>query len=185
MEEAEVLGIELVQYVGYNLKALVPRVIGQTEVTRQKNIHVRSHKKPISQQEFLASCPEYIRAFFTQAIAEWQQPNMRVHWGNQGFSLQAEDTSGKRMTLFYTASRGGPSKDLAIAGYIGDIDDVRYRDQVRQRLLEIPGTIPSGQYTVILELNERALENAVKLLKVVWEISRETSKPDGQENRQA
>ena len=52
-------------------------------------------------------------------------------------------------------------------GYIRNIDDVQRREQVRQMLLKILGTIPSGQYTITLELNARTLENAKKLLKVV------------------
>ncbi len=186
MEEAEVLGIELAQYVGSNLKALVPRVIGQTEVTRQKKLQTPLKKKRISQQEFLDRCPEEVRGFFAQTIAESQQRGMQVYWGTTGFSLRAPDSTGKRTTLFYGFPCGGPGKDSAVAqGYVGNIDDVRYRDQVRQRFLEIPGTTPSGQYTVTLELSTRTLENAMKLLKVVWDVSTKTSKPDSQESKQA
>lgn len=186
MEEAEVLGVELAQYVGSNLKALVPRVIGQTEITRQKKLQESPTKKRLSQQEFLDSCPADVRGFFSQVIAASQQRGMQVYWGTTGFSLRAPDSTGKLTTLFYGFPRGGPGKDSAVAqGYVGNIDDVKDREQVRQRFLKIPGTIPSGQYTVTLELNARTLENAMKLLKVVWDISVENSKPDGQENRQA
>jgi hypothetical protein len=180
MEEAEVLGIELAQYVGSDLKALVPRVIGQTEVTRQKKLPSPVNKKRISQQEFLDGCPEDVRGFFTQAITESQERGMQVYWGTTGFSLRAQDRNFNRTTLFYGFPHGGLDKDAAIAqGYVGDIEDVGYRDQVRQRFLKIPGTTPSGQYTVTLELNARRLENATKLLKVVWDASAEISKPNG------
>ncbi len=40
MDPAEVLAIEVKQFVGENLKTLVPRVLGQTEASRQKkNVH--------------------------------------------------------------------------------------------------------------------------------------------------
>lgn len=186
MEEAQVLGVELAQYVGSNLKALVPRVIGQTEVTRQKKLQVSPNKKHISQQEFLDSCSEDVRGFFSQIIEDSQQHGMQIYWGTTGFSLRAPDSTGRKTTLFYGFPRGGQGKDSAVAqGYVGNIDDVQYREQIRQRFLKIPGTIPSGQYTVTLELNARKLENAMKLLNVVWDINAEISKPDGKENKQA
>jgi hypothetical protein len=180
MEETEVLGIELAQYVGSNLKALVPRVIGQTEVTRLKKQEATTVKKRINQQEFLESCPEDVRDFFARAISESQQRGMQIYWGTTGFSLRAPNSEGKRTTLFYGFPRGIVGKDSAVAqGYVGNIEDAQNREQIRQRFLKIPGTTPSGQYTVTLELNTQTLENARKLLAVVWEVSEDLSKVGG------
>jgi hypothetical protein len=179
MEDAEVLGIELSQYVGSDLKALVPRLIGQTEITRQKRTQTPLSKKRITQQEFLDNCPEKVRDFFTRAITESQQRGMHVYWGTSGFSLRAPDTTGKRITLFYGFPPGIVSKDSAVAqGYVANIEDVQSREQIRKRFLKVHGTKSSGQYTVTLELNDRTLENAMKLLEVVWEVSAETSRSD-------
>lgn len=172
MQEAEVLGIELAQYVGSNLRALVPRVIGQTEITQQKKLQARLNPKRINQQEFLDNFPKDVRGFFEQAIAESQQHGMQIYWGTKGFSLWAPPSMGKRITLFYGFPRGVVSKDYPVAqGYVGNIDDVQYREQVRKQFLDIPGTTPSGQYTVTLELNANKLENAIKLLSIVWDVS--------------
>jgi len=180
MEETEVLGIELAQYVGSNLKALVPRVIGQTEVTRLKKLEATPGKKRINQQEFLESCPEDVRDFFARAISESQQRGMQIYWGTTGFSLRAPNSEGKRTTLFYGFPPGIVRKDSAVAqGYVGNIEDARNREQIRQRFLKIPGITPSGQYTVTLELNIQTLENATKLLEVVWEVSEGLSKVGG------
>ncbi len=186
MDEAEVLGVELAQYVGSNLKALVPRVIGQTEVTRQRKQQPQLSKKRISLREFLDNCSSDVRGFFEQAIAESEQRGMQVYWGTTGFSLRATDNEDKATTLFYGFPRGGPSQDSAVAqGYVGNIEDARYRDEVRKRLLEIPGTIPSGQYTVTLELDAQTVENAKKLLNVIWDASTRISGTDGQESGRA
>jgi hypothetical protein len=172
--------IELAQYVGSNLKALVPRVIGQTEVTRLKKLEATTVKKRINQQEFLESCPEDVRDFFARAISESQQRGMQIYWGTTGFSLRAPNSEGKRTTLFYGFPRGIVGKDSAVAqGYVGNIEDAQNREQIRQRFLKIPGTTPSGQYTVTLELNTQTLENARKLLAVVWEVSEDLSKVGG------
>ena len=182
MGEVEVLGIELTQYVGSNLKALVPRIVGQTEVIRQKKQQSVPSKRRITIQEFLDNCPEDSQDFFTLAITESQQRGMHIYWGTTGFSLRAQDSMGKLMTIFYGFPSGGQSKDSAIVqGYVGDIKDVVYRDQVRQRLLTIPGTTASGQYTVILDLNAKTVESAKKLLNMVWDVSVELSKMNGSE----
>jgi hypothetical protein len=179
MEKAEVLGVELTQYVGSKLKALVPTVVGQTEVTRQRKIGVR--KTIISQQEFMDSCPKEVRDFFAKAIEESQEYGMQVYWGTAGFSLGVLNSTGKRITLFYGFPPGVSSKDSAVAqGYVGSIEDYQYKEKVRQRFLKIPGTIPSGKYTVTLELNARTLESAMKLLKLVWDVRVEISKQDAQ-----
>ncbi len=185
MEEAEVLGIELAQYVGSNLKALVPRVIGQTEAIRQKKL-VGTTKKRLSIQDFLSRCPdENSRTFFNEAITESLERGMLIYWGTSGFSLRAPDSVGRLITLFYGFPSGGSDRDSAVVqGYVSYIDDVGYREQVRQRFLEIPGTIQSGQYTVTLELKPETFENAKRLLKVAWDVSQELSQIHPGENTQ-
>jgi len=176
MAEAEVLGIELAQYVGSSLKALVPRVVGQTEVIRQKKQTGGPSKKRKTLPEFLNDCPEDSREFFAGAIAEAQKRGMEVYWGTSGFSLRAKDSLGRPITIFYGFPPASPGEGSAvIQGYVGNIDDFEYRNRVRQRFLQIPGTSQSGQYTVTLELNAKTLQDAKKLLNVVWDLSTELS----------
>ena len=176
MTKAEVLGIELTQYVGSNLKALVPRVIGQTEAIRQKKQAVMPSKRRINMQEFLGYCPENSRDFFTRAITESQERGMQIYWGTSGFSLRTPDSTGKLITLFYGFPSGGPGRDSAVVqGYVGYINDIEYRNQLRQRFLAIPGTAQRGEYTINLDLSVQTLESAEKLRKVVWDISEELS----------
>ena len=131
---------------------------------------------------YLANCPKDSQDFFTLAITESQQRGMHIYWGTTGFSLRAQDSMGKLMTIFYGFPSGGQSKDSAVVqGYVGDIKAVVYRDQVRQRLLAIPGTTASDQYTVILDLNAKTVESAKKLLNMVWDVSVELSKMNGPE----
>lgn len=177
MEKAEVLGIELTQYIGSNIKALVPRVIGQTETIRQKKQQAGPSKKHITEQEFLNNCPSELRQFFKQGIAESQHRGMQVYWGTVGFSLRAKDITDKPVSVFYGFPSVGSVLDSAIIqGYVGNITDTMSRDRARQLFLSIPGTIESGQYTVTMELNMKTIENARKFLAKVWDISDELSK---------
>jgi len=176
MDKAEVLGIELVQYAGSNIKALVPRLIGQTEVIRQKKQTGGSNKPRLTLETFLDRCPEDTRDFFRKAVTESQERGMQVYWGTTGFSLRAPDQTGKLMTMFYGFPSGGPGSDLAvIQGYLGDIRDIEYREQLRQRFLSIPGVTQGGAYTMNLNLDCQHFENAKRLLQLVWDITVELS----------
>jgi len=65
MAAIEVLGIEIRQYQGDNLKALVPRVVGQTEFARQSKKADKPRTKPkLNQELFLARCSVEARRFF-------------------------------------------------------------------------------------------------------------------------
>jgi len=101
---------------------------------------------------------------------------MQIYWGSKGFSLRAKDNEGKLITLFYGYPPGTLGKNSAfVQGYVGYIDDVEYRNQLRQRFLAIPETTQQGEYTVNLDLNAGTLEAAKKLLQVVWDVSAELS----------
>ncbi len=177
MDKAEVLGIELVQYAGSNIKALVPRLIGQTEVIRQKKQRTGTSKRRLNLETLLDRCPVDTRDFFRKAITESQERGMQVYWGTSGFSLRAPDQTGKLVTLFYGFPSGGPGRDSAVvSGYVGDIGDAKYRDQLRQRFLAIPGVTQGGEYTMSMNLDPQRFENAERLLQLVWDITAELSK---------
>lgn len=177
MDKAEVLGIELVQYAGSNIKALVPRLIGQTEVNREKKQTGGPIKRHLNLETFLDRCPVDTRKFFKQAIMESQERGMQVYWGTAGFSLRAPDQTGKLMTIFYGFPSGGPGRDLAvIQGYLGNIEDIEYREQLRQRFLAIPGVTQGGAYTMSMDLDVKHFDNAKRLLELVWDITAELLK---------
>ena len=93
MTEVEVLGIELAHYVGSDFRALVPRVIGQTEAIRQMKQGMTSSKRHINMHEFLASCPVDLRDFLADAISVADKHGMQIYWGTKGFSLRAKIVS--------------------------------------------------------------------------------------------
>jgi len=54
MDPAEVLAIELKQFVGEGMKTLVPRVLGQTERAKQKKATGRSKRENVTESEYMA-----------------------------------------------------------------------------------------------------------------------------------
>lgn len=172
MTKAEVLGLELAQYAGSSIRALVPRIVGQTEAIRQKK--QTTSKRRLNLTDFLDRCLADTRDFFSKAIAESQERGMHVYWGTSGFSLRAPDHTGRLMSLFYGFPSGSPSGDSAvIQGYLGYIDDLEYREQLRQRFLAIPGVTQGGEHTMSMDLSVQRFDHAERLLQLVWDVSKE------------
>jgi len=85
MDPAEVLAIEVKQFVGENLKTLVPRVLGQTETSRQK----KNVDRGVSRQWDEASFFDGIRetrgeqeSAIARGLLKWaNERGLRVWWG--------------------------------------------------------------------------------------------------------
>src|SRR5205085_682883 len=84
MDPAEVLAIEIKQFVGQNLKTLVPRVIGQTAIAEQKKRSARPSRQ-WDEQSFFEEMErkggsESVR--IARRILEWVRPKVtRIWWG--------------------------------------------------------------------------------------------------------
>ncbi len=85
MDPAEVLAIEVKQFVGENLKTLVPRVLGQTELARQKKSPDRGQSRQWDEPSFFEALLKR-RGEQETAVAgrllEWaKQQGLRIWWG--------------------------------------------------------------------------------------------------------
>ena len=84
MDPAEVLAIEVKQFVGENLKTLVPRVVGQTETARQKKGGARSESRQWDESSFFLDLSQRRgepEATVARRLLEWaNQHGLRVGW---------------------------------------------------------------------------------------------------------
>jgi hypothetical protein len=84
MDPAEVLAIEIKQYVGQNLKTLVPRVIGQTAEARQKKATARE-KRQWDEASFFEELEQrggLEEATVARNILAWATPKVStIQWG--------------------------------------------------------------------------------------------------------
>src|SRR5574341_1426670 len=67
MSDVEVLAVEVKQFVGEGLKAVVPRVIGITEAAREAKGEKKPPGRRITRQEFLAKCTPEASKLFSKA----------------------------------------------------------------------------------------------------------------------
>ena len=85
MDPAEVLAIEVKQFVGENLKTLVPRVVGQTETARQKKKVDRGEPRQWDESSFFSDLSQRRgeqEAAVARRLLDWAKNHgLRVWWG--------------------------------------------------------------------------------------------------------
>ena len=94
MDPAEVLAVEVKQFVGENLKTLVPRVLGQTETARQKKSADRGEARQWDEASFFSDLTQRRgeqEAAVARILLEWaKEHGLRIWWGKgkqDGFVL--------------------------------------------------------------------------------------------------
>jgi len=85
MDQVEVLGVEIKQYVGQGLKTLVPRVIGQTAEAQRRKSSGRREVRQWDESSFfqeLEARRGIVEVNIARKILEWARLKMtRVSWG--------------------------------------------------------------------------------------------------------
>lgn len=87
MDPAEVLAIEVKQFIGEGMKTLVPRVLGQTESARQKKSSGTNAGKQWDESMFMAALEERSGAGsrkVAEDILHWISPQVTYVWWGTG-----------------------------------------------------------------------------------------------------
>ena len=173
MTDVQVLGVELRQYVGNKLRAMVPRIIGQTEATRRTKSTNAARSRHTTQDEMIAACPDSIQPYLVDIVKESERRNMVLYWGTKGFSVRVPTNDGKVHSIFYCYPPGTNGSQTAyVEGYMAPV--LRGKvigKELTNGFLEIPGVKKLGQYTFRLPLTAETLDSARRALKVVWQVA--------------
>jgi hypothetical protein len=172
MTGIEVLGVELRQYVGNSLRAMVPRIIGQTEAIRRTKNVLHTPVKHTTQNDMLTSCPADVQPFISDLLKEASNRGITVYWGLKGFSLRAADQASNLHSVFYCYPPGVNGPLPIVEGYLPPV--VRGTDLskfIEESLLNIAGFKKSGQYTFRLNLSGETLHSAQQSLEVIWKAT--------------
>jgi len=87
MNDIQVLAIEIKQFLGEDVRAVVPRVIGNTQ--KAQDIKGSTRKTPLTEDELLALCSPEAAQIFREALALAAANGFSVYWGNTSFSIRA------------------------------------------------------------------------------------------------
>jgi hypothetical protein len=161
MPLVEVLGVEIRQYEGQSVRALVPRVIGQTEFARQQKTTTPRSSRKTTREEFIALCPGGAETFFLKFLESAESEGYEIVWGTKGFSARLPLPSGSMISLFYGYPPTEQEADSpGFQAYLGYIEDRRVSEVLRKELLQMASFVEKGKHTLDIALNE---ENAARI----------------------
>jgi len=176
MQRVEVLGIEVPQYVGQDIKALVPRLIGQSEFARQEKQPTKPQGKT-NEKAFLSACPESVARYFASIIRDAQENNLVLYWGVRGFSVRVPRSGGSLCSIFYGYPPESDGKELPfIQVYLGNLENEDDPDAIRRRFLEASPFKEKGRFTLELQLESELLPSADKAASVLWSVASDLRK---------
>jgi hypothetical protein len=120
MDPAEVLGLEVKQFVGPGMKMLVPRVLGQTETARQRKNPEGSESRQWDEPSFLEDLRQRQgepAAVVAQRLLEWANTRgLRMWWGQ-----------GKKDGSFYPGHDGRFGRHLLFAVWTSGSVEIQFQ----------------------------------------------------------
>ncbi|MEO2015175.1 MAG: hypothetical protein ABGZ53_12465 [Fuerstiella sp.] len=146
MERAEVLGVEIKQYVNGDLKTLVPTVVGQSAMVQARRSSPSSGRQHVSKEEFVERCRQSADATCVthlMRLIAWTEKKGFSHsyWeGSRDGSFIATFPSRIRAAYpFSFKHRGRMVFQMRFLKDIAPFDDPDVSQQLQTRLEQIPG----------------------------------------------
>ena len=156
MDPAEVLAVEIKQFVGEGLKTLVPKVIGQTAEAERKKPAAFREERQWDEASFLDALKEKrgrdeVRV--AQSLLDWANKNsLRIWWGRgtkDGSFFPMIDWKDSKNSVISVWTYGRIEIQFQWMKERAPFDDEAKRQELRTRLNQIPGVeIPSEGITV-------------------------------------
>lgn len=172
MPRIEVAGIEIRQYSGSKIRAIVPRVVGQTERAKSDK-GLRGSQRRTSIADFLNACPDEHRVIFDEVLQTAKRSGYFINWGTKGFSVRVPNLAGQLQSILFCYPPGTVGKDIAfVEVYLKDIANSK---SIREELSKIEGVNEKGQYTLELRLDDTGSNSIGHFLKIVWQLGESLS----------
>ena len=154
MDPAEVLAIEIKQFVGEGMKTLVPRVVGQTETARQKRSAGHGQTRQWDEESFFADLAQRRgddEAAVARRLLEWANDNrLRLWWGHgqsDGSFFPIHDNQTGKHLLFAVWTYGRVEIQFQHMKTLPFDNDAK-RQELANRLSQIDGiSIPPSALT--------------------------------------
>lgn len=160
--KVEVLGVELRQYVGQGIKALVPRVVGRTEAAREQKerlspSRIRGSAVPLTSETFLDACAPDTREFFARVLGDAKNRGLQISWGSTSFSIRKK---GQPVFVWCYAA------NAIFEVYDGALPE-EHAKRLRSQILELPSAEELSRVTIRIPVTAETLSDAEK----AWDIA--------------
>lgn len=167
----EVLGVELRQYVGQGIKALVPRVVGQTEAAREQKERSSPRSSaagsvPLSEEQFFSDRDSAVVPFFRSLLDETKRRGLQVTWTARGFNVRKPGYP-KFLYVYVQGSNRRLHDQIEI--YVGEVPD-SLRTAVKEEFVHIPSAIARGDHTIQFDITVDNMPNAQQALAASFRI---------------
>jgi len=173
MPRVEVLGVEIRHYENDSIRALVPRVVGQTEFARQSKSRLLRRKK-ISRSEFLDMCSPTSRPFFEFLLTKADKHGAVISWNVTGFSLRALRSSGGMVTLGYGVIRGSypyAEDDCVFQICLNYLTESEKQSEILESLGSRSCFVKHGSETYNLLLDKVSSRDPEEVLDFIWALA--------------
>ena len=145
MDPAEVLGLEVKQYVGPGVRSLVPRLVGRTEHAQQKKAVSGGGGRQWDEPSFFEAVAERFPDDVGTArhLLEWGQRVGATIWYGKGAKdgslVPVLEHRGMKYYLFVLWTYGRVEMQFQSLQSRAPFDQLELRQELQQRLNEIPG----------------------------------------------
>ena len=169
MVNAEVLAVEVKQFLGEGQKAIVPRLIGMTETARE--VKGQSKRTTTNREEFLSKCPPETSEFFIQLLDLAEKHNHSINWGTAGFSVRVYIQEMDDMaSVFY----GFPPNILQI--YFAHLPWSEEKISSLRKELNTPKVFKDAPKTLSLNLSSSNIQKAKEACELMLQRVEATAK---------
>ncbi|MEW6578641.1 MAG: hypothetical protein AB1435_05540 [Chloroflexota bacterium] len=152
MSPAEVLAVEIRQYVGQGLRSLVPRVVGQTVEAQQKKSGSATPKRQWDEASYFAELQQKFsltEVDMVRRLLDWARPRTtQIWWGKgkeNGSFVPVLNHNGTDHQLFAVFTAGGVEIYFQWYQYKAPFDSEEKRLELLKRLNAIQGvSIPES-----------------------------------------
>jgi hypothetical protein len=164
MSDIEVLAVEVKQYLGGTKTAVVPRVIGLTEATRQKSERANPpSQRPTNRQFFLEQVPAASTSFFVYILDDAESRGFTIYWGTKGFSIRTRIIGEDRMASFLYGWPNGNFDFYFSALNFSDTEAAAFRAE----LLAYGQFRESGKYTLSTPVTDKNKETLLEVYQLI------------------
>lgn len=177
----EVLGVELRQYVGQGLKALVPRIVGQTESVRQGKERSASASRSIAprplmdRNSFLAACPPDAHRVINAILDSAPRFGYQLKWNPKSFSLQLPPSDSLPKSVIFVWLPNSSSNRVPapmIEAYTACLKNPASRESLVSAFEKIPGFIRATDMTIRCVLIPSMRLDIALLINAIEECAR-------------
>ena len=175
MNPAEILALEIKQYVGQNQKTLIPRIYGQTSKLQRKK--TRTSRPLTNQTTFLESLNDTCHKFFDHLLDRLTQQGLVIRWGTVGFSINV-DFDGMHVGICqgYPPKLKG-RKIPCVYGIFNTIEEKlvdtdKLVEEFKEKFIETGFFVPSGNKNVRWSIASKpSMENIQTIVDIYADLA--------------